>query len=120
MKLKELLQLMHERGLNNTTQLCNNIAQLETLLAKEILKRNDFAPSFDDYSLPAHAEKVLLFGFEAFDLYAAYLQAQECLSRNETSGYTLYSTLYNQHFQRVAATHRKQNIPGVKTLKYWS
>lgn len=120
MKLKELLQIMQGSGLSNTTQLCQNIAQLEAQIAAEILQCKDFILNFDDYTLPAHAEKELLLGFEAFALYAAYLHAQECLSRNELTGYNSYQALFEQLFERTASAHRKQNRPDAKILKYWS
>lgn len=119
MKLKELLQILHGRGLQNDALICSSVADLEARLCREAL--GAAAPlDGQNYTLPAAAERELLLGAEDLELYAEYALAKEHLSRGEGPAYNTALQAAQQRLGQVAARCRKQKRPPKISLNYWS
>ena len=119
MKLKELLQILQGRGLQNDTLICSSVADLEARLCREVF--GTAAPLAEqDYTLPAAAERKLLLGADELELYAEYALAQEHLSRGEGPAYNTALQAAQQRLGQVAARCRKQKRPPKISLNYWS
>lgn len=119
MKLKELLQLLHERGLQNDALICSSVADLEARLCREALHLA-LPVKEQNYTLPAAAERQLLLGKEDLELYAEYALAREHLNRGEDAAYCSAQQAAQARLEAIAARFRRKNRPARTNLNYWS
>lgn len=120
MKLKDILLMMHDRGIENDDFICECVSELESRIWREILFAASKQPPILPYALPTDAERDLSLAREDMELYAIYIEAQDHLQNGELADYNDCVLAVNERFKLAADHYRRNHRPRETPLKYWS